>query len=282
MEEDEKVTKAKMFIVILAVAVVAFGAGFLLSEKEYADDDSGEVPSLSESGDCNVLGVNLHGDLVTYIPPGGEDSYFGETDIVSSEDILYYLGEAEEDNDIKAVVVEVDSLGGLPVAGEEVADALKRLSKPSVAVVRQYGLSAAYYAISGADKIFASKHSDVGSIGVTISYLENVGKNIKEGLSFVDLSSGKFKDSPNPDKPITAEERALLMRDVNIVHENFVKAVSTNRNIPIEKVRALADGSSVLGEKAKELGLIDEIGSIYDAEKYLEAELGEKVEVCWY
>ncbi|MGB3922178.1 MAG: S49 family peptidase [Minisyncoccia bacterium] len=279
MKESEKMTKAKMFIVLLMVAITSFGVGIalMLSGDEYSYDDSGDS-SLSEGGDCNVLGINLHGDLFTYIPSGNESDLLANTDVVSSDDLLYYLGQAEGDENIKAVLVEVDSYGGVPVAGEEMADALKRFEKPSVAVVRQAGLSAAYYAISSADRIFASKYSDVGSIGVTSSYLENINKDAR----FIDLSSAKFKDAGDPNKALTAEERALFMRDIRIVHDNFVEAVSINRNIPIEKVKALADGSSVLGEKAKELGLIDEIGGIYEAKKYLSEKIGEKVEVCWY
>lgn len=277
MEDANKVTSKKTLAVVVAIGVVFFGAGFLSYEKYYEEDYDEVLGSLETEG-CNVLGINLHGTLLTYIPLGSESDLMADTDVVSSEDILYYLEEAEEDENIKAILVEADSFGGWPVAGEEIAEALKRLEKPSVAVVRQAGLSAAYYAISSADRIFASKYSDIGSIGVTSSYLENINKESR----FIELSSAKFKDAGDPNKPLTAEERALFMRDIRIVHENFVKAVSTNRNIPIEKVRALADGSSVLGERAKELGLIDEIGGLYETKKYLSEKIGEEVEVCWY
>jgi len=80
---------------------------------------------------------------------------------------------------------------------------------------------------------------------------------------------GKYKDSGSPDKALTSEEKDLFLRDVNIIYQNFIKAVSDNRKLPIEKVKSFADGSTVLGEKAKELGLIDEIGGINEVEKYL-------------
>src|SRR3989344_5420691 len=243
-----------------------------------SDSDTG---ILSDTESCNVLGINLHGQIVTYIPVDSGDSLIKDTDLVSSDTVLYYIKQAKEDENIKAIILEIDSPCGTPVAGEEIANALKSSSKPTVAFIRQTGLSAAYWAATGAGRIFASKNSDVGSIGVTTSYLENVNKNQKEGLSFIQLSTGKYKDTGNPDKPLSQEEINLFMRDLNIVHQNFIEAVSKNRNLPIEEVRKIADGSSVLGQRAKELGLIDEIGSLPEVEKYLSLKIGEKADICW-
>lgn len=231
---------------------------------------------------CNVLGINIHGSIYTYIPTDTDgNSSMDYSDAVSSEDIIYMLKGNKNDPNIKAVIVEVDSPGGSAVAGEEISDAIKDFGRPSVAFIRDLGDSAGYMAISGVDKIFASKFSDVGSIGVTMSYLSNVHKNQKEGYIYEQLSSGKFKDSGDPNKVLTNEEKALFERDLKIMHEDFIKIVAENRNLPIEAVRKLADGSTMLGEQAKENGLIDEIGGVYEAENYLGQVLGKKVEVCW-
>lgn len=112
-------------------------------------------------------------------------------------------------------------------------------------------------------------------------YLDKTKKNEKEGLTYNSLSTGKFKDYGDPNKPMTTEEKELIMRDLEIMHNLFIKAVSENRNLPIDKVRALADGSSMPGEMALENGLIDKIGGIYDVEDYLKEKLGENIEVCW-
>ena len=71
------------------------------------------------------------------------------------------------------------------------------------------------------------------------------------------------------------------MRDANIIYDDFVKMVADNRGLPITKVRIIADGSTVLGQKAKELGLIDEIGGIEEAKKYLEEITEEDLVICW-
>ncbi|MDO8600556.1 MAG: S49 family peptidase [bacterium] len=230
---------------------------------------------------CTVTGINLHGTITTYIPEHAEnDSYF-DYDVTASEEVVWAIKNANEDEKIKAILVEVDSAGGYPVAGEEIANAIKNSGKPIVGFIRQTGSSAAYWALSSADKIFASRNSDVGSIGVTQSYLSNVEKNKKDGYLYEQLSAGTYKDSGSINKPLTAEEKTLFLRDINIVYENFVKDVSQNRKIPIEKVRSFADGSTVLGEKAKELGLVDEIGGMNEVERYLEETTGEKPEICW-
>jgi len=174
----------------------------------------------------------------------------------------------------------VHSYGSYPVAGEEVANAMRKAQKPTVAIIRNGGLSAAYYAATGADKIFASVNSDVGSIGVTMSYLDSSLQNQKEGLTYNQLSAGRFKDAGDPDKKLSAEEIKLFMRDVDIIHQNFIKAVAENRDLDINKVRALADGSSMLGEMALKNGLIDQIGGIDEAKEYLKEKIGADVEIC--
>ena len=273
----KKIGLAFVIIILAIVSYAIYDYGFKASDTAMLDEYSAY-----EDYDCSVLGINLHGTLLTYIPPNNDDDFLSDSDVTASEDVLYLIRQANEDDDIKAILLEVDSPGGLPVAGEEIANALKQSSKPTVGMIRQTGASAAYWAVSGADHIFASKNSDVGSIGVTLSYLENVGKNQKEGSDYVQLSVGKYKDAGDPDKPLTEEERQLFLRDLKIVHENFIADIATNRDIPVTDVQKIADGSSVLGDQAKQLHLIDDIGGISEVEKYLEEIIGGKPEVCWY
>lgn len=294
METDKKLIKLREFfyktlignfVVLIIVFVLVFVLVFLINKynNPILDSDSplDDLSSVSK-GDCNVMGLNLHGSILTYVPEHSEnDSYF-DYDVFGSEDIIYSINEANKDPKIKAIILEVDSSGGSPLAGEEISIAIKNSVKPIVALIRDAGLSASYLAISSADKIFASKYSDVGSIGVTMSYLNNVENNKNEGHAWEELSSGKFKDSGSPDRELTKEERDIFMRDVNIMYEDFIKDVSENRKIDIEAVRKFADGSFVLGKMAKELKLIDEIGGLPEVENYLEGIIGEKPEICWY
>ena len=151
-----------------------------------------------------------------------------------------------------------------------------------MAVIREFGASGAYLIASATDKIYASKMSDVGSIGVTSSYLDYSQQNKKEGLIYQQLSSGEFKDAGDPDKELNEKEKEIMMRDVKKVHQIFIEMVAENRNLDIEKVKKLADGSTMLGQDAKENGLIDEIGSIDEAKDWLEKELKIEANVCVY
>ena len=277
----EKIKKTLKIIFLLAI--IATIAMYWYDQYDYY---FGGYPEYSTA--CpeysNVAVINIHGDIVTYLtePASSEESDSTPPDSVSSEEIVAYIDEIEQSSNIEAVIVEIDSYGGSPVASEEIADALRRMTKPTIAVIREIAASGAYLVASGADKIYASEMSNVGSIGITMSYLDYSQQNRQEGITYQQLSSGKFKDTGSPDKVLTAEEKELLMRDVKILHEAFVKRVAENRRLDVKQVEKLADGSTMLGMAAKENGLIDEIGNIYDAQEWIREELGTEPEICIY
>lgn len=267
------------FITVKDEIAYQFGPGYY-SDDSYYLDETGETGWLE--GECNVFGIELHGSVVTYISPGDMYSDGGQFyDETASNNVVLAIEAKDRDEATKAIVLEVDSYGGSGVAAEEIANALKKATKPTVALVRKAAASAAYRASTGADIIFASNLSDIGSIGVTMSYLDNSKQNEQNGLTYNSLSTGKFKDYGDSDKPLTSEERELLMRDLNIMNDNFIQAVADNRNLDIDKVRELADGSSMPGEMALENGLIDRIGGMTEVKEYLKEKLGEDVSVCW-
>jgi len=262
----------KKILLAVLVSLLVFGvAKFFYEETDF------------EISDCNIERIKLRGYLSTYVlynnASDGLEATGGD-DVSSSEEIVKAIEMANKDDSIKAILLEVDSFGGSGVAGQDIAEALKRANKPTVALIKESGLSAAYWAASGADYIIASNISDVGSIGVTMSYLDYSQKDKDEGIIYQELSSGKFKNTGDPDKSISYEEKELIMRDIKIIHENFVKDISKNRNLEIDKVGKLADGSSMLGQMAKEAGLIDKVGNIYDAEDYFAQKIGEEPIIC--
>lgn len=220
---------------------------------------------------CNVSLRTLHGTVQTYALGGDE---------TATDDLVWALKEDEHNASIDAVVLDIDSPGGVPIAGEEIAKQLEHMTKPTVALIRSSGTSAAYWAATGAGHIIASANSDVGSIGVIASLTDETEKNKREGVIYTDLTSGKYKDLGSPNHPLTKEERELFMRDINIIHENFVAQVARSRHMNIEKVKALADGSSRMGVQAKAEGLIDEVGGLYEVEAYLRNILGKEVSLC--
>ena len=227
---------------------------------------------VQNNSDCNVANIKLYGDIDTYgtCPECAS----------SSDEIMNQIKDAEDNGDIKAIVLNIDSSGGGTVASQEIANAMKYAQKTTVALIRSGGMSGGYFAATGADRIFASSMSNIGSIGITSSYLDNVEKNKKDGLTYNELSIGKFKDAGSPDRPLTAEERALWLADLKIGYDIFVASVAENRGLDLEKVKLLADGNTMKGQKALDNGLIDQLGDMFDVEKYLSDKLGEKAIVC--
>ncbi|MFA5942489.1 MAG: signal peptide peptidase SppA [Candidatus Paceibacterota bacterium] len=271
-----------IFILIALGTLAGVTAGSYLNPNSSATDSSYESSDYDEN--CNVLGIEIRGCLLTYEPDVNDSSDTSDSycdTVTSSEDVIWALEEAANNPQIKAVVLEIDSGGGSPVAADEIASAVKNFGKPSIAWVRENAYSAAYWIASAADTVIASENSDVGSIGVTMSYLDNVKKNAKDGLTFNQLSTGKYKDTGTPDRPLTDDERSLIQRDLDIVLQNFINAVAANRDLSLEKVTALADGSTMLGAMALQNGLVDQIGTKAEVWQKLEADMGETPDVCW-
>ena len=270
-----------LIIMIVCTVAVIGGAVYLFNyEPDLFFDDEAQSTSqdAASESNCNVYAEKIHGTLDTYAPPEGSENY---GDIAGSDIIVRNIETAAKDPNVKGVLIDIDSTGGYSVAADEIAKALKAFNKPSVAVIRGYGDSAAYWAATGADIIFASSLSDVGSIGITSSYLENAKYNNKEGYTYQQLSLGKYKDMGNPDKPLTAEEKQIMMKQLEHSYNYFVETVATNRKIPVEEVKNLATGESFTGTEALQLKLIDQLGGLPEATDWLEKQIGTKPEYCW-
>lgn len=259
---------------------ITAGVAWIIWAQQFIQEESASPDRDLAKSDCNVQRVSLFGILTTY-----EQAIFDEDGnellTTASDYVQQAVKEAQENEKIKAILVEIDSSGGDPVAGEEVASALTDVHKPTVALVRGSGASSSYWAGTGADTVYASANSRLGGIGVTMSYLDHVEKNKQDGFTFNQISAGKFKDYGNPYKELTGEEQELFIRDTKMIHENFITAVAKNRKMDRKAVSALADGSTMLGAMAKESGLIDEIGGIHEVTEYLEKTIGGKVGICW-
>ncbi len=286
-------------IAIVACAAAAFGGliggtfgSFYSSSAAPQPFDEGEDYSYAENPfeGCNVLGLQVHGTILgtlsqvpvtDLISVGDEYGTLRAPNYAISNQLVGMLDWASEDENIKAVIVDVDSPGGTAAAGDELAQAVRRLGKPSAAVIHDLGVSSGYLVAAAANRVFAGLSSTVGSIGATYSYLNYAGKNADEGIAYEELSSAPFKDMLNPDKPLTDEERTLIERDLKFLHDDFVGTVALYRELPREHIERLADGSALLGSQALNEGLIDEIGNLTEASLYLSQVIGEPVSICW-
>lgn len=250
-----------MRVSILVVILVVTFSVCLWIWGLWHDEWSGYNASVAVSdGFCNIAIVPIVGDVIPFAGADQDGSVNTPPPSTNPDDTLAALRAAEADPNVRGILVRVDSSGGSPVAAEVIANGLKHASLPLVALIRETGASAAYLVATGAKTIIASPFSDIGSIGVTMSYLDNTAKNVKDGLKYVPLTSAKFKDYGDPNKPLTADERTLVERDLKIYHNQFVKEVAENRNLSIEQVAKLADGSSMPGALALENKLVDSLG----------------------
>jgi protease-4 len=218
--------------------------------------------------------------MTTYIPTSEATSTSNASDQTASENVTQEIRQAASNPNIKAVVLEVDSPGGLPIAGQEIELTLKQVKKPTVALIRSEGDSSAYMAATGANTIFASDFSDIGDIGITQSYTDNAKQDETNGITFNQLSVGKYKDMFNTDKPLTPDEQALAMKELQIAYQDFVQIVADNRHMSIDTATALANGASVTGEEAVQDGLVDKIGNIDDVRSYLTEKMKRNAIIC--
>ena len=193
---------------------------------------------------------------------------------ITPQSFLTLLQRAENDSDVKAIVLRVDSPGGTVAASEEIATYVKQATKPIVVSVGDIDASGAYMVSSQADKIIANPGSAVGSIGVITEIPNASGLADKLGVQFKVITAGKYKDAGSPYRALTPEETAMIQGQVDQVYEQFVGIVAEGRDMPRANVTKLATGWAWNGVEAKNLGLVDQIGTYQDALK-VAARLGK-------
>ncbi len=181
--------------------------------------------------------------------------------------IISLLEEAENDSGVGALVLDIDSPGGMPVATRELGEKIKQVKqkKPVVAWIGETGTSGGYWIATASDWVMADPLSVVGSIGVILEVPNLSGLMEKLGVQVTTIKGGDYKDMGSPYRNMTEEEKELLENISVQLHEEFVKEVAANREMDLNRTRELADGQIYLGRKALELNLIDELGTRDDA-----------------
>lgn len=189
----------------------------------------------------------------------GGDSVLGRG--ASSTKVIENIEKASKNSGIKVIIFEINSPGGTVVASREIAHAVKKLNKPTVAWIREVGASGAYWIASSTDRIVADRLSITGSIGVTSSYLEFTGLMDKYGIGYEKLAAGEFKELGNPFAQLTAKEKQILQKKIDRIQEVFIEEIAENRGLTDSQKRAVKSGLFYLGEEALELNLIDVLGN---------------------
>lgn len=192
----------------------------------------------------------------------------GEYDAIYGNTMAERIKSVRLDDKVKAVVLRVNSPGGSALASDVIWRELELLKaeKPVIVSMGGYAASGGYYISAPADVIIADKMTLTGSIGVFGMYM-NVGKALKDklGITFDGVKTNTLSDFGNATRPMTAVERATIMRSVDNVYETFTGLVAKGRNLPVEKVLDIAGGRVWSGSEAVELGLADGNGGLKTA-----------------
>jgi len=187
--------------------------------------------------------------------------------ILDSQEFIKQLHDFRDNERIKAVVLRIDSPGGVVGPSQEMYEEVKKFAQQKKVVVSMGSLAASggYYIAAPATMIFANPGTVTGSIGVLMKLSNIQGLLGKIGMNSFVLKSGKFKDSGSPVRPMTREDKEIMQGVIDSMHGQFVNAVAEGRKIPVVEVKKIADGRIFSGEQALKIKLVDRLGNLQDA-----------------
>jgi protease-4 len=187
---------------------------------------------------------------------------------LDSDGIVRTLGEYRDDPAVRAVVLRINSPGGVVAPTQEIFTAVRRLreaKKPVVASLGSVAASGGYYVAVAADRIYASPGTLTGSIGVVMQLANLEGLLKKVGVEHVVVKAGAYKDVGNLARAMTPEERRILQNLLDDVYDQFILAVADGRGLEPKDVRAFAEGRIYSGRQAHGLKMVDDLGGLEDA-----------------
>ena len=239
-------------VVVMALALRLMTAGTPAPSSQFATRGPATGPAVA------VLRVE---GLIT----SGEAGPFETGAVAAAETLVEQIERANEDADVKAILLYVNSPGGGVTASDVIYHALEAVDKPIVVLMGDLAASGGYYISMASDWIIANPNTLTGSIGVISEFPNADGLLEKVGVDFVVITSGPRKDFGSPYREMTEEERQYWQAIIDEAYSGFVAIVAEGRNLPVEQVLPLADGRVYTGRQALEAGLIDALGYEEDA-----------------
>ncbi|MGE7779683.1 signal peptide peptidase SppA [Peribacillus sp. NPDC097264] len=244
--------------------------------EDFFASDSGFYEEVIEGEDpTNVIAVlDVEGTI--------QDT--GEASLLSSEtynhrDFMDKLQMAEENDNIKGIILRVNSPGGGVVESAEIYDKIldiKKVKKPVYVSMGSMAASGGYYISAPADKIFASPETMTGSLGVIMQGYNYEKLAEKYGVEFETIKSGTYKDIMSPTREMTDDERKILQNMIDNSYDQFVKIIANGRGMSEKEVRKIADGRIYDGRQAKEVHLIDDFGHLDDVIAAMKNDIDKK------
>lgn len=223
------------------------------------------VTGIASCGNSGSLGSGsvVKGNTVAVIDLAGTIQYDGTA--CSPAGFKSLLDEAQADDNVKAVVLRVNSGGGTATAGEEMTTYLKQFTKPVVVSSASLNASAAYEISSQADYIFVAATSEIGAIGTAREMINYSDLMDMLGIDVDVIVSADSKDSTYGYRELTEEEREHYQKMVDECNQVFIDNVAEGRNVTVQKATEWANGLTWTGKTAVEMGIADEIGTVEDA-----------------
>ena len=185
--------------------------------------------------------------------------------ISDSQYIINQVKKFRQDKRIRGIILRIDSPGGAVGPSQEIYDEVLKTRESGKTIYASMGALAAsggYYIASAAEKIFANPGTLTGSIGVIMAFSNAKGLMEKIGLQPEIVKAGEYKDIGSPARAMTQKERNLLQSVVTDVHQQFIEAVASGRDISVAEVTKIADGRILTGRQAYSLNLVDQMGGL--------------------
>ncbi len=203
----------------------------------------------------DIAVIPIHGILTK--KPGAFDDFLGMT---SYEKIQEEIEEALIDEKVETILLDIDSPGGEVSGLFDLADFIyeSRAKKKIIAMANDDAYSAAYAIASSAEKVFLTRTSGVGSIGVIASHIDQSAFDEKQGIKYTTIFAGSRKNDLNPHEPINHEGLESLRGEVDRLYEMFVQLIARNRNLSVKTIKDTEAGL-YFGQNAIEIGLADGI-----------------------
>ncbi|MDB9450997.1 signal peptide peptidase SppA [Dolichospermum circinale] len=236
-----------------------------------------EVPGKSLDSDHKIAIVYAEGEIVN---GSGDEGQIG------GDNFAKVFSKIRQNNQIKAVVLRINSPGGSATAAEIMQREIKltRQIKPVIVSMGDVAASGGYWIASDSNRIFAQANTITGSIGVfgVLFNGQKLGNN--NGITWDTVKTAQYADQQTISRPKSPQELAVYQRSVNRIYNLFLEKVSQGRKIPTAKVAEIAQGRVWSGTAAKQIGLVDEIGGLNVAIEYAakQAKLGTDWEIQEY
>ncbi|MCD7878719.1 MAG: signal peptide peptidase SppA, partial [Candidatus Gastranaerophilales bacterium] len=275
--------------IVISICLICLIVGFLSIDKSklYVEDKQNNISSNKKiMTNANKIAVL---ELEGVISSSYENNFFSQES--NAANLLKQLQSASLDNDIKGIIIKVNSPGGTVAMSQNIYNQIMKIrkTKPVIIVMDDVAASGGYYIASAADRIIAQEGTLTGSIGVIFSFMDYHNLLAKKlDIKPVVIKSGKYKDIASSTREMTQEERELMQDIINDSYSQFVNAIKNGRiarndnysavktALTEQNLKSNADGRVFTGTMAKKLGFVDEIGDIDTAQEMITKMAQEK------